>query len=91
LPLPSGVLDRSRFREGLMMTDRKHPGRPAGLGLAGARLWRRVAAEFEMNPAELMLLEQACRTADVLTGIDEALDGEPLTVKGSMGQFASIR
>ena len=61
-------------------------GRPVGLGLAGARLWRQVADVFDLKPDETVLLGAACRTLDTLTRIEEALTDAPLIVRGSMGQ-----
>jgi hypothetical protein len=55
------------------------PKAPAGLGTRGRKLWREVTAgygELEDKPAELVLLEEACRTADRLEKLDELLRGD---------------
>jgi hypothetical protein len=49
-------------------------------------LWRDATAAYELRVDELITLESACRTADTINRLDEAMKGEPLTVKGSMGQ-----
>jgi hypothetical protein len=36
---------------------------------------------------EVFTLESACRTADTIVRLDAALEGQPLTVAGSMGQL----
>ena len=60
---------------------------PAGLRAAGKRLWAAVAESFVLNPGELAVLEQACRTADELDRLDKAVRALPdLVVSGSMGQ-----
>lgn len=59
---------------------------PEGLGVAGRRLWREVVAGYELRPDELVLLERAARTLDDVRRLEDALDGAPLTVPGSMGQ-----
>jgi hypothetical protein len=41
---------------------------------------------YELSPAEVELLRQACRTVDVLDRLDVELLDEPLTVTGSTGQ-----
>ncbi|NYG05718.1 hypothetical protein BJ986_000205 [Phycicoccus badiiscoriae] len=46
-----------------------------------------MAAEMELRPDEVLVLEHAARTVDLLARIDEALVSAPLTVKGSMGQI----
>jgi hypothetical protein len=64
----------------------RKPAAPPGLGLAGRALWRATVAEFELNPAELVLLGEAGRTADTLAELSAALSDAPLTVEGSTGQ-----
>jgi len=58
---------------------------PSGLGRAGRRLWRSVLAEYELSAAELVLLEQAARTADLLEAMTAELAGG-VTAEGSVGQ-----
>lgn len=62
--------------------------KPAGLGAAGAKLWRSVVEVFDFaeEPGKVALLAQACRVADIVAELDEAADQAPLTVKGSVGQ-----
>jgi hypothetical protein len=57
-----------------------------GLSSAGRRLWRAVVAVYELSPAEMELLRQACRTVDLLDRLDVELLDQPLTVTGSTGQ-----
>jgi hypothetical protein len=60
---------------------------PAGLDAAGQRLWDSVMALYVLTPSELRVLEEACRTTDELTRIEEAIKELPgLTVRGSVGQ-----
>jgi hypothetical protein len=59
---------------------------PAGLSLAGKRVWKSVVSYFDLRPDELFLLESAAKTADTIASLDAALVGQPLIVKGSMGQ-----
>jgi hypothetical protein len=48
-----------------------------GFGPRGARLWRETAAdaELKLSPAEVVLLEEACRLADRLDRLDDFLCG----------------
>ena len=49
-------------------------------------MWREILAVYDLSPAELAILGQACRTADLLTRLDAELDGAGLTAEGSEGQ-----
>lgn len=60
---------------------------PRGLLGAGTALWLAVTESHGLRADELLVLESACRTADTIGRLDEALDGAPLTVAGSMGQL----
>lgn len=62
------------------------PRVPDGLGAGGKRLWSDVLDAFELDPAEISLLTQACRSVDELARIELELRHAPLTVAGSMGQ-----
>lgn len=66
------------------MNDR--PTTPKGLDKRGRRLWREVVSDFDLGSDELILLESACRTLDLVVKIDAALLNESLLVAGSMGQ-----
>lgn len=58
---------------------------PAGLGKPGRKLWRKIAADFDVEsyPDKAELLFQACKTADQIAELDEVAAEVPLTVKGS--------
>ena len=51
------------------------PRTPAGLQVKGARLWREMHALTTYNPAEMVMLEEACRIADRLDRLHAALEG----------------
>jgi hypothetical protein len=62
------------------------PKAPDGLGVAGRRLWIRVVTDSEMEfaPQEVVLLEEAAYTADVIAGLRKKIDPEdpdPRTVR----------
>ena len=66
----------------------RRPKVPSGLDTEGCRLWREIVGEFDVNeePHKRRILFDACRTADLIERLDDAMGGQPLTVRGSMGQ-----
>jgi P27 family predicted phage terminase small subunit len=62
---------------------------PARLGPAGRAVWRRVASEYaieDFNAREQTVLEQACRTLDLVAELAAQVDAEGLITEGSKGQ-----
>jgi hypothetical protein len=51
---------------------------PAGLDARGRKLWREITSGYDLDdkPAEIVLLEEACRIADRLERLDEILRGD---------------
>ena len=78
------------------MTDTatKPPPPPADLAKdgrkdgAGRRLWKQIVTSkrYELRPDELLVLEHACREADLIDELALAQRGAPMTVRGSQGQ-----
>ncbi|WP_327654771.1 hypothetical protein [Streptomyces sp. NBC_00483] len=62
------------------------PPAPEGLGERGLRLWNDTLEKLELDPDELLLLEEAARLADELDTMGAALDEGDLLSKGSRGQ-----
>ncbi len=66
------------------------PRPPAGLGNPGKTLWRSIlgdiAADWEFDAREFHLLKRACRCADELKKLEDAVDRDSETVEGSRGQ-----
>jgi hypothetical protein len=60
------------------MADTKQPKAPAGLKARGRKLWNDITSGYEIadKPAELVMLEEACRIADRLEALDEILRGD---------------
>jgi hypothetical protein len=63
------------------MADSKQPKAPAGLKARGRTLWNDITSGYEIadKPAELVMLEEACRIADRLESLDEILRGDSET------------
>ena len=57
-------------------TERRVPTTPTGLRIKGERLWCEMHSLLDFNPAERVLLEEACRIADRLDKLDALLRGE---------------
>ena len=68
------------------MAEKPRVERPRGLGIDGARLWKRVTEAYELRVDELAVLEMAAKTADTIAQLEAAMAGQPLVVAGSMGQ-----
>jgi hypothetical protein len=62
------------------------PTTPAGLSKSGAAFWRSTTAKYVLRVDELVVLEAASRTLDILARLDEALSDAPLMVRGGQGQ-----
>lgn len=62
---------------------------PDGMGPGGSVLWMLIAKAYELRPDELVTLEDACRTTDMIDSLAAAWaeDGRPMTAKGSTGQL----
>jgi hypothetical protein len=74
-------------------TRKKTEGAPAGLRAAGTALWQRITAEYDFTgaPERLVLLEEACRCADMVQRLSQIVDGaEDLRVRGSQGQPVTL-
>lgn len=64
---------------------------PAKLGKAGRALWRAIVAEvgeegLELDRREVAWLTSACRCADDIAALEEAIARDGVTGRGSMGQ-----
>lgn len=59
--------------------------RPAGLGVAGGRLWDAIVGDFVLQEHERVLLESCARVADTIDALVAEVGDGPLTVDGSHG------
>jgi hypothetical protein len=67
-----------------------HEKPPTKLCKSGRDMWKAVTEKYELRADELRILEDACREADLIDGLEAGMrksiaDGA-LMVKGSMGQ-----
>lgn len=61
---------------------------PRGLKARGKALWASLTVEgSSLRPDEVMILAEACRTADYIAALDAELKGKSLTATGSQGQI----
>lgn len=65
------------------------PRKPNGLGKRGLQLWKSIASDFDLRADEARVLEDACREADIIEKLEDAMVDAPLTVTGSMGQLVA--
>ena len=63
---------------------------PAGLGVAGKRLWQTVTKglpkDWELDERELEILRLAARQADDVAALEKSIARDGVTVNGSAGQ-----
>ena len=61
---------------------------PKNLGSAGKAVWESIASKYELRADEVLRLEGACLTADMIATLEQAWAdaGKPWETKGSMGQ-----
>lgn len=63
---------------------------PAGLASAGRAVWRKIVTDlgddWELDGRELLVLEAACRQADLNAELEEALAREGVSVADAQGQ-----
>lgn len=58
---------------------------PRGLRCNGKRLWTAVTSEFELDPPELELLAEACRTLDLIALLRAEAAKTGLVIASSQG------
>lgn len=59
---------------------------PLGLSEGAGLLWNDVVCRGPLGPDALVVLEEACRTVDLVDGLEEVVASSPLVVAGSTGQ-----
>jgi len=64
------------------------PQAPDYLGSTGQSVWKRIVSKYNLRPDELLTLEDACATSDMISDLERVWreDGCPTVTKGSMGQ-----
>ncbi|MGI8682420.1 MAG: hypothetical protein ACR2JO_09920 [Mycobacteriales bacterium] len=58
------------------------PRVPPGVRPAGARVWRAIVADYELDPHELSLLTQVVRTIDTLEDLAALVDKQGPLIEG---------
>lgn len=64
----------------------EQPQPPKNLGEQGTALWDSIVPTYDLRPDEIRILADACREADLIERLHEALAVSDLITKGSMGQ-----
>lgn len=64
------------------------PKAPAGLKLAGRRLWRSIVVDYQLEPFHLAILKTACECVDRIEEARAAVEAEGLTIEGRFGAKA---
>jgi hypothetical protein len=68
------------------MTSNENGAPPRDLGAAGGDLYAKLTDGVVYRPDEHAILVLACRTADTIEALAEAMEGEPLLTTGSAKQ-----
>ena len=58
---------------------------PRGLQNPGRKLWDSITDEFQMNDADLVLLEEACRVRDLVVTLSKQIETDGVMAKSSQG------
>jgi hypothetical protein len=61
---------------------------PVGLAAAGRKLWTSVTGDYVLDEHESRLLLEACRTVDLLDGLEEAVRRDGPLLSSPQGQRA---
>ena len=69
--------------KGTPLTDKP----PTGLKTRGRGLWRTILETYRLDPAELVLLHELCRSVDKIQALDAEIGADGLLVSGSRGQI----
>jgi hypothetical protein len=59
---------------------------PPGIAAPGRELWRTLTNVYQFDTRELIVLRLACRQADMVDGLEQALEAGGLIIAGSAGQ-----
>lgn len=68
------------------MADRRKSPAPKNMGTRGLAFWNKVTGKYELRADELVILEDACREMKLIDDLQDAMRGESMIMKGSMGQ-----
>lgn len=71
------------------MAEQQKQSAPRGLKAAGRRLWDEVNAQYGLEPHESSLLLEACRTLDIVQGLQTVVDTLGLDCAGR--ELAELR
>jgi hypothetical protein len=66
--------------------EKRRPPAPPGLGARGRRFWLLIVKTYDLEPEELELLVEVCRTLDTCDQLQQAIDDQGVTARGSTGQ-----
>src|SRR5271166_4671252 len=69
------------------MVDYKPPAAPPDLREPGREAWSKLTHAFEFHAGEIVVLEQLCRTVDLIAAMDAELAANGIMIKGSRGQL----
>jgi hypothetical protein len=68
-----------------MASEQVFPAVPSGLGRSGRALWKSISQQFELEPHELSILREVCRTADAIDALQVVVDAEGVLNESSQG------
>jgi hypothetical protein len=68
-----------------MSFEQAFPAAPRGLKASGKALWKAVSGPFELEPHELSILREVCRTADAIDALQAVVDVQGVLNESSQG------
>lgn len=57
------------------------------LGAAGREFWTAIVGDYGLSPSEFQILSQICKTLDILSELDIAINENGVMIGGSKGQL----
>ena len=90
LHIVHGTFDKRRHREQPATTPTSPPRVPAGLSSEARKFWRSITGEWELDPADLVVLGMACEALGRLREAQAAISADGLLYTTGKGRVKRV-